>query len=302
MQLSSNGITIEVDDYPTDRTQNSASPSKLPILLIMGLGMPRTAWPLPFIELLTQAGHRVIRFDNRDIGLSSKLAAWGKPNVIWAGLKLAMGLPVTSTYSLDDMARDAVGVLDALKIPKVHLVGVSMGGMIGQLLAADHSARVASFTCIMSSSGARHLPQPSMAVRRVLFVKPPSKDLEAIVERYMTVLKVIGSPGFPSPDAQLRHRIREHLAPYYFPMGSARQIMAIAANGDRSRKLAQIRCPVQLIHGRADPLIPLPAAYDLKQKISHAELEVIDGMGHDLPPALFGKFSELVLRNCARSL
>lgn len=296
MQIQSNQLLFEVDDYPAKTPGDTT-----PILLIMGLGMPRTAWPLPLIDALNNAGNRVIRFDNRDAGLSSKLAVWGKPNLMLGGLKHMMGLPVRSAYSLDDMALDVVGLLDALAVPRVHVVGVSMGGMIGQLLAADHPSRVASFTCIMSSSGARGLPQPSTATRMVLLSRPTSQEPQAIIDHYVKVLKVIGSKQFAASEEQIRERIKESLAPYYFPLGTARQLMAITANGDRSRKLGKISCPVKIIHGSTDPLIPLPAAHDLHEKIRGSSLEVIEGMAHDMPPALLPQLSSLILENAQRT-
>lgn len=296
MQIKSNGISLEVEIFPA----TGPSAHEIPILLIMGLGMPRTAWPMPLIDLLTAAGYRVIRFDNRDIGESSKLAQWGKPNIVMASLKHLMGLPVRSAYSLDDMARDTVGMLDALKIDRAHVVGVSMGGMIGQLLAADHGSRVASFCCVMSSSGARSLPRPTPAARRVLMTRPKGDDHAAIVNHYVRVLKVIGSPGFPTPEAQMRERITHHLAPYYFPLGTGRQLVAIAANGDRSARLAKIQCPVQIVHGRADPLIPVRAAFDLNDKIPGSRLEIIDGMGHDMPAALLPRLADIIVRHASQ--
>ncbi len=299
MQIPSNGLSFEVDDYPAIVSGNAEDTT--PILLIMGLGMPRTAWPLPLIQALNQGGRRVLRFDNRDAGLSSKLSAWGKPNVLVSSLKHMMGWPVSSAYQLDDMALDVIGLLDALALPRAHIVGVSMGGMIGQLLAADHTSRVASFTCIMSSSGARGLPQPTAATRMVLLSRPASKAPQAIVDHYVKVLKVIGSQKYAPSDDEMRTRIRDNLAPYYFPLGTARQLVAIVANGDRSSKLAHIKCPVQIIHGSADPLIPVQAAHDLHKKIPGSALEIIDAMAHDMPPALLGQLASLILRNADRA-
>lgn len=317
MRLRINELEFEVDDFdaavdaaapdaavkaePDARSGLTASTGKLPIMLIMGLGMPRTAWPMPLVETLRASGHRVIRFDNRDSGQSSTLAQWGRPNIIAASLRHLMHLPVRSAYRLDDMARDVVGLLDYLRITRAHVVGVSMGGMIGQLLAADHGARVASFCCIMSSSGARHLPGPTPAVRRAMLSRPHSSDRQAIVDHYLKLLTIIGSPAYPSPPEVARARIERDLAPYYFPLGTARQLTAIMANGDRSARLARIRCPVRIIHGRADPLIPVRAAFDLKDKIAGAELEIIEGMGHDLPPALLPQLAQGILANVQRA-
>lgn len=291
MQIASNGISLEVDSY--DST-DPAAPVKAPIVLIMGLGMPRTAWPLPLIDLLRATGHRVIRFDNRDSGQSSRLEQWGRPKVGLMMLRFAMHLPVRASYALSDMVSDTVGMLDALGIARAHIVGASMGGMIGQLMAIEHPQRVASFTCIMSSSGARSLPQPSLTVRRALMSRPSGPGREALIDHYVKLIHIIGSPGYRPDQQQLRQRIVEHLAPHYFPLGTARQLMAIAADGDRSARLAKLHVPMSIIHGRNDPLIPVAAAYDLARKVPHAKLEVIDGMGHDMPPALLGTLASSI--------
>ena len=195
----------------------------------MGLGMQLTAWPDAFVDGLLARGHTVIRFDNRDIGLSSKLAAWGRPRLLLASMRRVLGLRVRASYTLADMAADTVGMLDALTIARVHLVGVSMGGMIGQIVAARYPERVASFTCIMSSSGARELPGPTRAARRALLSRPRDPhDVESIIDHYVKVFGVIGSPGFPSSAHMLRElygRERSPLAP------SAR--LGAAADGDR---------------------------------------------------------------------
>jgi pimeloyl-ACP methyl ester carboxylesterase len=280
--VQANGIDIEVDLRAPEAV--GAATSRLPVLLIMGLGMQLSHWPPALIEALLHDGHPVIRFDNRDIGLSAKLARWGRPNLIWMTMQHAIGMPVGAGYTLHDMAADTVGVLDALGVPRAHVLGVSMGGMIGQIVAARHPERVASFTCVMSSSGARALPGPSGPARRALFSRPANpRDLESIVDHYEKLFGVIGSPGFPTPRDQVRERIRANVQRSHHPLGTLRQMAAIAATGDRSRLLSEIKVPVAIVHGRDDPLVPVAAAHDLARKIPGATLRVIDGMGHDLP-------------------
>ena len=304
--VSTNGISLEVEVLTPPAVSVGAAPSEAPVLLIMGLGMQLTAWPDAFVDGLLARGHTVIRFDNRDIGLSSKLAMWGRPRLVLASMRRALGLRVRASYTLGDMAADTVGMLDALAIARVHLVGVSMGGMIGQIMAARYPERVASFTCIMSSSGARELPGPTRAARRALLSRPrDSHDVESIIDHYVKVFGVIGSPEFPSSAQMLRELYGRGVRRSHHPLGSARQLMAIVASGDRSRLLANIKAPTTIVHGSADPLVPVAAAHDLSRKIAHAHLRVIDRMGHDLPPGalpmLLAAIEETIERATAAS-
>ena len=303
-QVRTNGIYLEAEvlDPPAGAVQNrddGAAP--LPVLLIMGLGMQLTAWPDAFVEGLLARGHRVIRFDNRDIGLSSKLGTWGRPNLLATAIKDAIGLPIRARYTLHDMAADTAGMLDALGMPRVHVVGVSMGGMIGQILAARHREHVASFTCIMSSSGARHLPGPTPAARSVMLARPRTTEPEAIVEHFIKVVQVIGSPGYPTPEEQARERVLRGVRRSVHPLGFVRQLVAISATGDRSALLREITAPTTIVHGHHDPLVPVAAAHDLAKKIPGAVLKVIDGMGHDLPPGLIPTLIESIAQTIARA-
>ncbi len=295
--VDANGIQLAVE------ISEPATPAQpVPVLLIMGLGMQLTAWPAEIVDGLLAQGFTVIRFDNRDIGLSTKLARWGKPNLWVASVKYAMGLPNRAPYTLEDMAEDTRALLDVLGVGRAHVVGVSMGGMIGQLLAAAHPERVASFTCLMSSSGARHLPGPTWAARRALMAAPANpRDHEAMVDHFVTVMKTIGSPGFPTPEPVLRERIAIGVRRSVNPLGSMRQLVAIAASGDRSAIVRRIVAPTLVIHGRDDPLVPIAAASDLAGKIPGAQLRIIDGMGHDLAPALAGELLDAMRANFARA-
>jgi pimeloyl-ACP methyl ester carboxylesterase len=200
MKIAANGIGIEVDDQ--------GLPDGDPILLIMGLGMQLVAWPEELVQLLVARGFRVIRFDNRDIGLSDGFDPLGVPNLAGVGLRYAMHLPVRSPYRLSDMAADAVGVLDALGIARAHVCGASMGGMIAQHLAASHSQRVKSLTLIMTTSGSRKLPQPSMRVRGALMSRPQGVDPDLLVAHFERLLALIGSPAYPPEPLRLRQRLQ----------------------------------------------------------------------------------------------
>ena len=288
MQLSANGISIEVDDQ--------GPPGAPPILLIMGLGMQLTGWPEEFVRMLVARGHRVIRLDNRDAGLSQGFEKSGVPNLAWATLRFLLRLPLSAPYALADMAADALGVLDALGIRKAHVCGASMGGMIAQHMAASQPERVARLTLIMTTSGARRLPQPSAKVRRAL-IEPRASgphDANAEVERLMRLFTLIGSPAYrPDPD-DFRARLAASVQRAWRPSGVARQLIAVAADGDRTPMLARIAAPTHIVHGAADPLIPVAAAHDLHARIAGSTLEIIEGMGHDLPAQLWPQLAAAI--------
>jgi len=282
MQLSANGLRLEVEDH--------GSPQGEPLLLVMGLGMQLLGWHEDLVALLVGRGFRVIRFDNRDIGLSQGFDHAGVPNLAIDSLRYAFGLRVKSPYTLADMAADAIGILDALGIASAHVCGASMGGMIAQRMAAIGPKRLKSLTLMMTSSGARRLPGPTLKVRSAMIARPPSQTVEGIVEHYVRLYALIGSPAYPSPPAYLRDRFTTSVKRAYRPAGTARQMVAIAADGDRTPILSSIRAPTRIIHGHADPLVPLPAGHDLKAKIAGAQIDVIEGMGHDLPAPLYPRF------------
>jgi pimeloyl-ACP methyl ester carboxylesterase len=282
MQLTANGIRLEVEEH--------GSPHGEPLLLVMGLGMQLLGWHEDLVALLVERGFRVIRFDNRDIGLSQSFDGGGVPNLALESVRYALGFRVKSPYTLEDMAADAIGILDALGIASAHVCGASMGGMIGQRMAAMAPGRVRSLTLMMTSSGARRLPGPTLKVRSAMISRPATQTVEGIVEHYVRLYALIGSPAYPSPPAYLRDRFTTSVKRSYRPAGTARQMVAIAADGDRSAVLGSIRMPTRIIHGRADPLVPVAAGHDLKAKIASAQIDVVDGMGHDLPAALYPRF------------
>ncbi|MFT5934688.1 MAG: pimeloyl-ACP methyl ester carboxylesterase [Hydrogenophaga sp.] len=294
MQIQANNLPIEVDDQgPRDGPV---------VLLIMGLGMQLIAWPQALVDPLIERGFRVVRFDNRDIGLSQGFDHAGVPNMVLAGLRHMLRLPVTSPYTLADMARDALGVLDALGIAQAHVCGASMGGMIAQHLAADAPHRVASLTLMMTTSGARSLPRPAWSVRRALMSRPMGSGPEAAADWIVNVLRVIGSPAYPMDTPAMRQRAIASVQRAWHPAGSARQLLAIVADGDRTPLLARITAPTRIVHGIADPLVPLACGEQLAQHIPGAQTDFIPGMGHDLPDALLARLAKAIADNAARAI
>ncbi len=289
MQISANGLSLEIDD------QGPANAP--PLLMIMGLGMQLVAWPDGLVQQLLAAGFRVIRFDNRDAGLSQQLDHLGVPNIAIASVQHLLHLPVRSPYSLADMARDALGVLDALGLQRAHVCGASMGGMIAQHVALLAPERVMSLSLIMTSSGSRLLPGPSMRVRSALLSRPSDPhDFAALTERTYKLFRLIGSPAYPAPEAELRQRIMASLRRSNRPKGVLRQLAAIAADSRRAGQLGHIKAATVILHGSADPLVPVAAAHDLARRIAGARLDIIKGMGHDLPEQLWPRFVEVIAR------
>ena len=280
MKLQANGLQIEVD------VQGPAGGE--PVLLVMGLGMQLVAWPEELVAELVARGFRVIRFDNRDIGLSQGHDHLGMPRMVGAMLRYTLRLPVPSPYKL----RDAVGVLDALGIPAAHVCGASMGGMIAQQMAVRHPQRVKSLTLIMTTSGARHLPQPSLRVRQALLARPRSTAVADVVAHLEGLVHTIGSPGYRPEPARLRERLEASVRRAYRPAGTARQLLAIVADGDRTPLLRQIRHPTRVIHGADDPLVPPAAGQQLASQIAGATLDLVPGMGHDLPLPLLPRIAD----------
>lgn len=280
MKIRANNIDIEVVDSAPD------APHLPVVLLIMGLGMQLIAWPPGLVRELMNAGYRVIRFDNRDSGLSDKFDALGRPNLLWQGLKFKLGLSIKPPYTLHDMARDTLGVLDALQIDKAHVVGVSMGGMVAQWVALIAPERTLSLASIMSSSGARGLPKATPAISRQLLSRPQGKGKQAAIEHSVKLFKAIGSPGFPLDEAFLRERVTLSTERSFNPPGIARQMVAIAADSTRAAELSNITVPTLVLHGKADPLVPFACGEDTAKRIPGARLVGVDGMGHDLPPGV----------------
>ncbi|MGP1681293.1 MAG: alpha/beta fold hydrolase [Giesbergeria sp.] len=293
MQIQAKGLRIEVDDQ---------GPADGPVvLLVMGLGMQLIAWPPAMVADLVAHGFRVLRFDNRDIGLSQGFDHAGVPHMAMAGLRHLLRLPVHSPYSLADMARDALGVLDALGIAQAHVCGASMGGMIAQHLAASAPQRVASLTLMMTTSGARSLPTPSWALQRTLMSRPTGPGEDAAVDWIVNMFRAIGSPGYPAHTDTLRELAFASVLRAWHPAGSARQLLAIMADGDRTPLLAHITAPTRIVHGLDDPLLPVACGRQLARHIAGAQTDFIAGMGHDLPAELLDRFVAGIVETAARA-
>ena len=293
MQIVAGGIGIEIDDQ--------GLPSGEPVLLIMGLGMQLTAWPADLVQDLVSRGFRVLRMDNRDAGLSRGFDHVGGGHLGWAAMRHLVHLPVHSPYSLADMAADAVGVLDSLGIQRAHICGASLGGMVAQHLAARHPERVKSLTLIMTTSGSRRLSQPTMKVRKALMSRPSGREADLVVAHLERVISIIGSPAYPPEPAALRERLRAMVARAWRPAGTARQLMAVMADGDRTPLLSHIRAPTLVIHGQADPLVPVDSGLDLAAHIAGAVKDIIPGMGHDLPAQLLPRMAAGIAENALRA-
>jgi pimeloyl-ACP methyl ester carboxylesterase len=286
-RVRANGIELEYDSF--------GKPSGRPLVLVMGLGGQLLMWDEGFCEALAARGHYVVRFDNRDVGLSTKFDAAGIPNVMELMQQSAAGAKPSAPYTLDDMADDAAGLLDALGLDSVHLCGASMGGMIAQTVAIRHGRRLRSLTSIMSSTGNPSLPPARPEAMAVLMTPPPS-DRASSLDAAVRTWRTIGSPGFPFDEAKIRERAGRLYDRSFHPQGAARQLAAVLAHGSRSEKLRGVTTPTLVIHGAADPLVPLEGGQDTARCVPGAELLVIEGMGHDLPegawPALVGAISE----------
>ncbi len=288
MRVKANGIAIEVEDTGADGSQAQ----RPVVLLVMGLGMQLVAWPASFVQALVEQGFRVVRFDNRDIGLSQHFDELGVPNILWESFKHRVGLQVRAPYGVHDMAVDAVGVLDALGIAQAHVVGVSMGGMVAQRMALAAPGRVLSLASIMSSSGARHLPGPRPHVLRAMFSRPRGRGEQAVVDHYVKLFRAIGSPGYPLDEAALRERILIATRRSFHPAGTLRQMTAIAADDRRADELPRITARTLVLHGKDDPLVPLACGQDTARRIPGAGFIGIEGMGHDLPPGVVERLLE----------
>ena len=276
-------------------------PDAPPVLLIMGLGAQMLAWPDQFCATLARHGLRVIRFDNRDIGLSSHMTGAPPPDVP-AALR---GRSSSASYTLSDMAADTVGLMDALGLDGAHLVGASMGGMIAQVAAIEHPQRVRSLTSIMSTTGDQSVGRPSQGALAVT-LSPPARTRDAAVERTVEIVRVIGSPGFDIDEPDIRRRTGVAYDRAYDPVGVARQLVAIAASGDRTAALRSVDVPALVLHGAADPLIDVSGGRATARAIPGAEFVAFAGMGHDLPRPLWGeitrRIAELVERAEARTV
>jgi pimeloyl-ACP methyl ester carboxylesterase len=283
-----NGIELAYEEFG-----DAADPT---VLLVMGLGVQMLGWDAELCELLAGRGFRVVRFDNRDVGRSTKIEGGRRPDLMAA----AMADTSSASYTLDEMADDCSGLLDHLGVEAAHVVGASQGGMIAQTLAIRRPERVLSLVSIMSSTGDRAVGQPHPEALPVLLTRGPA-DREGFAESVVEAFRVIGSPGFDADEERLRERARVSFDRGYHPEGTARQLLAILASGDRTEALRRLEVPVVVIHGTEDSLIDVSGGTATATAIPGARLELIEGMGHDLPRELWPRFVDLIAENTSRA-
>lgn len=275
VQIKANGIDIE---YET-----RGEPVNPVLVLVRGLGTQLAAWPEAYLKSLVEAGYHVVIFDNRDVGLSQKFGSEPSDTRAQVVEALKEGRKPDLAYGIEDMAADPIGLMDALGIDKAHIAGMSMGGMIIQVAAANYPDRLLSATSIMSGVGDPSLPQPGSEVMRALTEVSPSDDLEDLVAFNVAGSKVFTGKGRPTSDAEFEARERKVITRCYYPEGTARQMLAIMASGDRSDLCRGIKVPFLVVHGSDDPLVLPEAGVDTANKVPGATLHMVEGMGHDLP-------------------
>ncbi|HEY6551060.1 MAG TPA: alpha/beta hydrolase [Solirubrobacterales bacterium] len=276
--------------------QEVGDPNAAPLMMVMGLGTQMLGWDDEFCVLLAERGFRVVRFDNRDIGHSTMLEAAGVPN----RLDLFVGRRETAAYLLSDMAIDTTALMDRLGIESAHVVGASMGGMIGQTLAIEHPQRVRSLVSIMSTTGSRWVGTPTLKAFGVLLAKAPS-GRDAYIERIVKTFKVIGSPAYPMDEPRFRELAGRLYDRSHNPKGVLRQMHAISASGDRTAALRKLKLPTTVIHGTRDPLVRPSGGRATARAIPGARLRIVEGMGHDLPRDLWPTFAGEIADTASRA-
>lgn len=288
----SNGIELEYEVI--------GNPTDPPLLLIMGLGGQLITWDDEFVLGLARRGHFVIRYDNRDVGLSTRFDAVSVPPVLELLAKTRAGEPVEVPYRLRDMAHDAAGLLDHLELEAAHVVGASMGGMIAQSLALEHPQRVHSLVSIMSSTGNPELPPAKPeAMARLMLPAPPERA--SYIEHMLASQRVMSGSGFPF-DVEAGRRLAGRLFDRgFYPAGAARQIAAVLSSGSRKDALTRLRVPTLVIHGIEDPLVPVEAGVDTHDAIPGSELLLIDGLGHNLPRGVWPTVIDAIQKHVAHA-
>tara|TARA_R110000751_G_scaffold2018_8_gene8816 strand:+ start:159631 stop:160521 length:891 start_codon:yes stop_codon:yes gene_type:complete len=281
-----NGIEIHYEEQG-DKTAP-------PMLLIMGFGAQLTLWPDELVEALASRGFRVIRYDNRDIGLSHKFDGVKAPGLVKMTLLSKLGLKPKVPYTLADMADDGAGLLDTLGIETAHIVGASMGGMIAQHFVSRHADKCLSLTTIFSTTGNPKLPPAKPEAMKALVTRPDSTDEKVLVEHGMMVARTIGSPGYPTEDERLRERTTASVRRSFYPEGPTRHLSAIVADGDRRGMLKDVTVPTLVLHGEDDPLVPCEGGRDTAASIPGAKLKTIPGWGHDLPLELVDELADAI--------
>jgi pimeloyl-ACP methyl ester carboxylesterase len=291
-KVNANNIQIEYDTF--------GDPSSKPILLIMGLEGQMIDWDEEFCEQLVSQDFYVIRFDNRDVGLSTKFEKFGIPDIKKVPKAVQAGETIEVPYSLEDMADDAVGLLDALNVDKAHICGVSMGAYISQIITFRHQTRVLSLTSIMGSTGNPALPQPTPEALRILLMSMPT-EREAYIDESIKHWRVLYGSGFPFDEEKWRIDLGKSYDRCFYPQGSTRQLAAIRTNGNRKPKLAAVNVPTLVIHGADDPLVPVEGGKDTAEAIPDAKLLIINGMGHSLPPETWPQIVKAITENANKA-
>lgn len=281
-----NGIELFYEEH--------GNPDSETILLVMGLGAQMTLWPDEFVEALVAHGYHVIRYDNRDIGLSTKFEGARAPGLRMQLIRKLLRFPARVPYSLRDMADDGIALLDALGIEKAHVVGASMGGMIAQLMAIHHGDRLLSLTSVMSTTGNPRLPQAEKHAMEALTAPIPSMEEDALVDHGIHIAKNIGSPGYPFDPERQREKVLKSVRRSVYPPGLPRQLAAIIDDGDRRSRLAKVDVPTLVLHGEDDPLVKCEAGRETAACIPGAKLVTIPGWGHDLPVELIDRLADEV--------
>jgi len=289
-KVKANGIEIE---YET--AGDKADPA---LLLVMGLGAQLTVWPDSFFEGLARQGFYVVRFDNRDTGLSTDFGSAGVPDMVAVLQKAMKGERIEAPYLLKDMAADAIGLLDGLGIGRAHMVGASMGGMIVQILAAQYPERTASMVSIMSTSGRRGLPQGKPEALAMLSAQPEGPAREQLVAHGLKLRRAIAGSGYPIPEAELRRFVEKNLDRRWYPEGAARQYLSVLASGDRVEMLKTVKVPTLVLHGEDDPLLPVECGRDVAALVPGAEIQTYPGWGHDFPGGMIPTVIERISKFC----
>ncbi len=285
-----NGLTIA---YET-----AGDPRNPTILLVMGLGAQLTLWPDAFVEALAASGLHVVRYDNRDVGLSSDFDSFGAVDMGEVMMKAIAGKPLSPPYTVSDMAADGIGLLDALGIEGAHVAGLSMGGMIVPHMAVEHADRVRSMTVIMSSSGRRGLPPGKPEAVKMLMTRPMSDDRAEILRHSMALRRAIAGPAYPEKEEVLRAVVERQVDRRYYPQGVSRQYYAVLADGDRTSLLKSVKVPTLVIHGSDDPLLPVECGRDVAASVPGAVMHEEPGMGHEIPAALCQSLAAKIAAHC----
>ena len=292
-KTTANGIEIHYEEQ--------GDPAAPAMLLIMGFGAQLMLWPDELVEALAAQGFRVIRYDNRDVGLSQKFDGVKAPGFVKMTLLSKIGFTPKVPYTLADMVDDGVGLLDALGIERAHIVGASMGGMIAQHVAARHPDRCLSLTTVFSTTGNPKLPPARPEAMKALITRPDSTEEGVLVEHGMMLARTIGSPGYPAPEDRLRERTLASVRRSFYPEGPTRHLSAIVADGDRRAMLRDIAVPTLVLHGEDDPLVPCEGGRDTAASIPGAKLKTIPGWGHDLPLELVDELAGAIGEHARQS-